>query len=162
MTGAEENERFLLCRIGSIFGALALRDVREIMRRLPIEALAGMPPFVLGLAVIRGSPTPVIDAARLLGPSAAPFLPNTSPASGRFVSLKLGERTAALAVDTVLVVGSMSAGTLADMPPLLGETATELVSAIGALDSKLLIVLKAARLVPNSIWGAIDDSGAFA
>jgi purine-binding chemotaxis protein CheW len=162
VTGAEENERFLLCRIGSILGALALRDVREIMRPLPIEALTGLPPFVLGLAVIRGSPTPVIEAARLLGPSAAPILPNTAPVSARFVSLKLGERTAALAVDTVLVVRSMAAGMLGEMPPLLGAATTELVAAIGALDGKLLIVLEAARLVPNSIWGAIEGSGAFA
>ena len=156
MTGAEGDHRFLLCRIGSRIGALTLDDVREVMRPLPIEPLGGAPPFVLGLAILRGSPTPVIDAARLLGPVGLP-----SPA--RFVSLRLGERTAALAVDAVLDVRSLAAGTIADIPPLLREAAAGVTSAIGALDTKLLLVLEAARLVPESIWGAIELSspGAF-
>jgi purine-binding chemotaxis protein CheW len=156
MTGAEEDERFLLCRIGSRVGALTLKDVREVMRPLPIEPLAGMPPFVLGLAIVRGFPTPVIDAGRLLGPIGLP-----SPA--RFVSLKLGDRTAALAVDAVLDVRSLAARAVAEIPPLLREAGADLVSAIGALDTELLLVLEAARLVPESIWGAIELSspGAF-
>jgi purine-binding chemotaxis protein CheW len=151
MTGAEKDDRFLLCRIGSRIGALTLNDVREVMRPLPIEPLAGAPPFVLGLAIVRGFPTPVIDAGRLLGPVALP-----SPA--RFVSLRLGERTAALAVDAVLDVRSLAAGNVADIPPLLREAGSEVASAIGALDTKLLLVLEAARLVPESLWDAIEPS----
>jgi purine-binding chemotaxis protein CheW len=156
MTGAEGDHRFLLCRIGSRIGALTLKDVREVMRPLPIEPLAGTPPFVLGLAIVRGSPRPVIDAGRLLGPIGL-----ASPA--RFVSLRLGERTAVLAVDAVLDVRSLAAGTLADIPPLLREAGTDVASAIGALDTELLLVLEAARLVPASLWDAIEpsSSGAF-
>jgi purine-binding chemotaxis protein CheW len=47
---------------------------------------------------------------------------------------------------------------LADIPPLLGETGADLVSVIGALDAKLLLVLEAARLVPDSVWNAIKAS----
>jgi purine-binding chemotaxis protein CheW len=155
MTGAERDDSFLLCRIGSRIGALPLDDVREIMRPLPIEPLAGTPPFVLGLAIVRGSPTPVIDAGRLLGSIG-------SQAPARFVSLRLGERTAALAVDAVLDVRTLAAGTTADIPPLLREAGADLLSAIGALDTELLLVLEAARLVPESIWGAIGPSGTFA
>jgi purine-binding chemotaxis protein CheW len=153
MTGAVG--KFLLCRIGSRIGALTLKDVREVMRPLPIEPLAGMPAFVLGLAIVRGLPTPVIDAGRLLGPSRLP-----SPA--RFISLRLGDRTAALAVDEVLDVCALADRVAADIPPLLREAAADLVCAIGALDTELLLVLEAARLVPQSTWGAIEpSSGAF-
>jgi purine-binding chemotaxis protein CheW len=151
MTGAEGDHRFLLCRIGSRIGALTLNDVREVMRPLPIEPLAGAPPFVLGLAIVRGHPTPVIDAGRLLGPAGLP-----SPA--RFISLRLGERTAALAVDAVLDVRSLPTGAVGDIPPLLREAGTDVASAIGALDAELLLVLEAARLVPASLWNAIDPS----
>jgi purine-binding chemotaxis protein CheW len=156
MTGAEKDDRFLLCRIGSRIGALTLKDVREVMRPLPIEPLAGAPPFVLGLAIVRGFPTPVIDAGRLLGPIGL-----RSPA--RFVSLRLGERTVALAVDGVLDVRPLAARAVVDIPPLLREAGADLVSAIGALDTELLLVLEAARLVPESIWGALEpsSSGAF-
>jgi chemotaxis signal transduction protein len=78
------------------------------------------------------------------------------------VSLKLGERTAVLAVDAVLDVRFLPTGVLADIPPLLHEGGDELVSVIGALDTKLLIVLEAARLVPDSVWNAINATGASA
>jgi purine-binding chemotaxis protein CheW len=135
------DDRFLLCRIGSCIGALAVKDVRETMRALPIEPLSGAPSFVLGLAIVRGSPTPVIDAGRLLGSS------SSSPA--RFISLKLDERAA------VLDIRVLPKGILADTPPLLREADQPLVSVIGALDAKLLVVLEAARLVPDSVWSSI-------
>jgi purine-binding chemotaxis protein CheW len=159
MSRAEENDRFLLCRIGSRIGALAIKDVRETMRPLPIEPLTGAPPFVLGVTIVRGFPTPVVDACRLLCPSVLPSTPITSPSPTRFVSLKLGERTAVLVVDAVLDVRSLPVGILADIPPLLHEGGDELVSVIGALDTKLLIVLEAARLIPDSVWSAIKVTG---
>ena len=161
MTRARENDPFLLCRIGSRIGALAVSDVRETMRPLPIESLTGTPAFVLGVALVRGSAAPVIDAGRLLDPSALPFAATTSPSAARFVSLKLGDRTAVLAVDAVLDVRSLAAGILAEIPPLL-ERGGELVSAIGALDAKLLVVLEAAHLVPESVWSEIKAAGASA
>jgi purine-binding chemotaxis protein CheW len=154
MIGATESDLFLLCRIGSRIGAVAVKDVRETMRPLPIEPLTGTPPFVLGVAIVRGSAVPVIDAGRLLDPSALPSATITSPSTARFVSLELGDRTAVLAVDAVLDVRSLAAGILAQIPPLLGA-GKELVSIVGALDTQLLLVLEAARLVPDSVWSEI-------
>jgi len=161
MSQGQENNRFLLCRIGSRIAALALEDVRETMRPLPIEPLIGTPPFILGLAIIRGFPTPVVDAGSLVGPSTSSS-PTLSLSPARFVSLKLGERTAALAVDAVLDVCLLPAETLSNIPPLLLGGGAQLVSVIGALDSKLLLVLEAARLVPDSVWIAIKTQGASA
>jgi purine-binding chemotaxis protein CheW len=155
MIGAEESDRFLLCRIGSRIGALALKDVRETMRPLPIEPLPGMPPFVLGVSIVRGFPAPIVDAVRLLKPLASSPPPIVSPPSARFVSLKLGSRTAVLAVDAVLDIRPLAAGILADIPPLLRETGAEQMAVIGALDAQLLFVLEAARLLPESVWSAI-------
>ena len=162
MIRAAESDRFLLCCIGSRIGALALRDVRETMRPLPVEPLLGAPSFVLGLATIRGSPTPVVDVGRLLGPSESAFTPAHSPTSARFVSLELGERTAALAVDAVLDVRSVSSQILANIPPLLRDAGASVASVVGALDTRLLLVLEAARLVPDSVWRAVETSGAVA
>jgi purine-binding chemotaxis protein CheW len=160
MTRAKQSDRFLLCRIGSRVGALALKDVRETMRPLPIEPLTAMPSFVLGVAIVRGFPAPVVDAGRLLNPFASPSTPIIASSSARFVSLKLGERTAALAVDAVLDIRPLAPGILADIPPLLREAGAEQMAAIGALDTQLLLVLEAARLVPESVWSAIKAPGA--
>jgi purine-binding chemotaxis protein CheW len=156
---ADENDRFLLCRIGSRIAALALRDVKETMRPLPVEPLPRAPPFVLGLATVRGSPTPVVDVGRILGPSAPTDTPAFAPSSARFVSIKLGERTAALSVDAVLDVRSLPSGILVSMPPLLREAGASVASVVGSLDTTLLLVLEAARLVPESAWTAIESSG---
>jgi purine-binding chemotaxis protein CheW len=156
---ADDNDLFLLCCIGSRIGALALRDVRETMRPLPVEPLAGAPPFVLGLATIRGFPTPVVDVGRLLGSSDPSCRPALCASLARYVSLELGERTAALAVDAVLGVRPVPSGVLINIPPLLQEACASVVSVVGALDARLLLVLETARLVPDSAWSAIEVPG---
>jgi purine-binding chemotaxis protein CheW len=158
MVRGEDTDRFLLCRVGSRIAALDVRDVWETMRPLPIEPLMGAPAFILGLAILRGFPVPVIDADRLLGSSVSSSTSLVSPSPARFVSLKLGVRGAALAVDAVLEIRALPAGMLANIPPLLGEAGADLVSVIGTLDATLLLVLEAARLVPDSVWNAIEFS----
>jgi purine-binding chemotaxis protein CheW len=158
MVRGEDNDRFLLCRVGSRIAALDVRDVWETMRPLPIEPLTGAPTFVLGLAIVRGFPIPVVDADRLLGSSVSSSTTPISPSPARFVSLKLGVRSAALAVDAVLEIRALPAGMLANIPSLLGEAGADLVSVIGALDATLLLVLETARLVPDSVWNAIKLS----
>jgi purine-binding chemotaxis protein CheW len=158
MVRGEDNDRFLLCRVGSRIAALDVRDVWETMRPLPIEPLTGTPTFVLGLSVVRGFAIPVLDADRLLGSSVSSSTTPISPSPARFVSLKLGVRGAVLAVDAVLEIRTLRAGMLANIPPLLREAGADLVSVIGALDAKLLLVLAAARLVPDSVWNAIKFS----
>jgi purine-binding chemotaxis protein CheW len=152
---AGDERRFLLCRIGPVIGALALEHVRETLRPLPIAPLAGVPEFVLGCSILRGQAVPVVDACRLVGraPSASPH---------RFISLKLGDRTAALAVDAVLDVRALPAEVLAQAPALLRGSDADVVSQIGTLDATLLLVLEAARLVPEDIFAAVEQRGASA
>jgi chemotaxis signal transduction protein len=60
----------------------------------------------------------------------------------------------ALAVDTVLGVRSIK--TDEPLPPLLGEAASEVVSAIGRLDAELLLFLGKARIVPEQLFEHLD------
>jgi purine-binding chemotaxis protein CheW len=132
---------WLLCRAGSSFCALPLGHVVEVMRVLPIEALAGTPVYVLGLSIIRGTPTPVVDTAILCSGRTAP--------SHRLVTVRAGTRIIALAVDRALGVQSIRAGT--PLPPLLREAASDMVSAIGRVDAELLLFLSTARIVPEEL-----------
>lgn len=140
----------LLCRVGTRVCALPLTHVYETMRPLPTSALAGTPAFVRGVAVIRGAPVPVVDAARLLGATDA------APAR-RFVTVRSGDRTVALAVDSVEGVSSLEAAELGELPPLLRDADAATVSAIGTLDAELLLVLESARVVPDSVWDKLDQ-----
>ncbi len=120
------------------------------MRPLPVEPIAGVPSFLLGLAVIRGSVVPIVDAASLLsGKSSRPT---------RFVTVRAGHRRIAVAVDTVLGIRSIPSGSLAALP-LLFEDALTGPSAVGTLDSELMLVVHGARLVPEHVWASIDADG---
>lgn len=141
----------LLVRTRTCVAALPLPSVVETLRPLPTEPVAGMPAFVRGVAVVRGGPTPVIDLAALL--SGGAFAPD--PEVARFVTLRVGERRVALAVAAVLGVGGLDESTLHSLPPLLGAACGEFVEALGAHDAQLLLVLRAARLLPEEVWRAL-------
>ena len=104
------------------------------MRPLPIDALASMPAFVLGVSIIRGQATPVVDTAMLVG--------TTARGRSRFVTLRVGSRRVALVVDAVVDVRALPSGQL---PPLVA--AADAVSSLAVLDRELLVVLDAARVI---------------
>lgn len=146
-------KRLLLCRAGAKVCGLPLQHVLETMRPLPVEPFAQMPPFVLGVAVIRGRPTPVIDTRQLLGS------PSQRPPQ-RYVTLGFGEhvaRIAAFALDSVLGVRDVDAKTLSALPGLLGVAGSDLIQAFGALDSELLLVLEHARVLPDAAWQMLEQ-----
>src|SRR5215475_13442189 len=83
----------LVVRAQAYLCALPLELVIEAMRPLPVEPLAGVPPFVRGISIIRGEPTPVIDLALLLGA--------TRELAWRFVTIRVAEKQVALSVGAV-------------------------------------------------------------
>lgn len=145
-----ESESFLFCRAGRLVCALPIAHVVEIMRPRPVDALAGTPPFVSGVSVVRGAPIPVVNVGCLLDQTGEPSMP------GRFVTVRLGSRHAALAFDAVLGVRAMHRSPAAPLPPLLRDAGAGVVSAIHALDSELLVVLESARAVPSAAFTQID------
>jgi purine-binding chemotaxis protein CheW len=148
----EEGEFFLLVRVGTQLCALPLQHVDETMRPQPVRVVAAQPRFVRGVAVIRGTPVPVVDAASALGSE-------ESTRATRFVTLRAGQRRVALGVDQVLGVRQVGRMQLSDLPPLLGAASEEVVSAIGTLDTELLMVLRSGKLVPEALWAAIEAGG---
>jgi purine-binding chemotaxis protein CheW len=119
------------------------------MRPLPIEPVAGAPDFVLGLAIIRGAPIPVLDLLVVL-------------AGGRrdrpirqLVTLRLADRQVALAVDRVMGVETLDATILSDLPPLLRCSDPGVVESIGASDGELLVLLRTGRLIETTVEDAL-------
>ena len=118
------------------------------MRPLPVAPLAGVPAFVLGLSVIRGTTTPVVDTGILLGL-------DEPPALKRFVTLKTGQSCVAIAVESIDGIIRMDAAALKGLPPLL-QTGSALVGAIGMLDREFLLVIQAAHIISESARQAIE------
>jgi purine-binding chemotaxis protein CheW len=126
--------------------ALPLRDVIETLRPLPIEPLAGAPSYVCGLSILRGAPVPVVDVGLLLGVEQV--------RATRLVALRVGTRTAALAVGAVLGVRTLAGDSA--LPPLLKQAAHGAIQTLGSLDRELLLVLEGARLVPVEVYALLD------
>lgn len=144
----------LVCRARRRLCALDVAEIVETMRPLPLEPWAGMPSFVLGASLIRGVPTPVVDAGALFGDDAP-------PAFTRFVTLRVGSRRVALAVEEIIGMRAVDAAPLIETPPLLREASGQVVATLGALDAALLSVLSAARLLPESPLGDGAHDSAF-
>jgi purine-binding chemotaxis protein CheW len=121
----------------------------ETMRSLPIEPMPDLPVFLLGVSIIRGAIVPVVDVARLLGL-------NTYPSHARFVTLKLGDRSVAFAVDDVIGVRRLTSETTTDIPPLLSAADAGVINEMTTLDAELILVLQAAYLIPDPVWEALD------
>ena len=138
----------LVFKVESLACALPIAAVVETMRPLPLQRVETAPPIVAGVAMIRGTPTPVIDTARLLGTGAA-------TETGRFVTVAVGDRQVALAVTSVVGLHAVAAAELRALPPLLAGADAGAVSAIGALDRELLLLLRSGYLVPDTVFAAV-------
>lgn len=142
----EGGEPSLVCRVRDLRCAIPLEHVEETMRPLAVEPLAGVPAFIRGLAIVRGSPIPVVDAAALIyGDTAEPT---------RFITLKVGARRIALAVDAVIGITAMAPDDYRALPSLFENAGLSAIAAIGVMDAELLLVLRATRLVPDDVWTA--------
>jgi purine-binding chemotaxis protein CheW len=150
MTGTiPGQDRVLVVEVKERFCALPLGQVIETMRPLPVETLAGLPPFVTGVATIRGIPTPVVDLGAILGVS-------DDSTGQRFVTVRAADRQVALLVSTIIGIRDLDMLTaIQDLPPLLQEASRDIVEKIGTLDERFLMVLQAGWRLPDAVWQAM-------
>ncbi len=143
---------WLVFRAGAHVCAIALDQVIETMRPLPIEVVAGAPSCVRGLCKIRGAAVPVVDAGRLLGERAV--------VAERIITIKVGGRVIALLTEAIVGIRAIRPEAAAALPPLLGEAAHETIAAIGALDTELLLFLRSTRIVAEELLDRFNAPGA--
>jgi len=139
---------FLICRCGSQLCAFSLEHVIESMRPLPVSAIPDMPPFLLGVAIIRGALTPVVQLSQLIGAKA-------SMLSTRFVTMATGTRITAFAVDSVIGVHLLDLALVLPITILSTQVESSNIAAITLLDSELLLVLQNSRIINDEVWNAL-------
>lgn len=150
MKSDSPSDLFLICRSDSRLCALPLENVAETMRSLPIEPMPDMPPFLLGVSIIRGIVVPVVCMTSLFGA-------NLRMRHARMVTLKLGERRVAFAVDDVIGIRKLDREATDDIPPLLGSADASLIELMTTLDAELIVVLRGAHMIPESAWSKLDE-----
>lgn len=142
---------YLLVRCRAWLCALPLTEVVETLRTLPLQPVAGAPPFVRGLSLLRGELVPVVDLALLLGGE-------HGAAAGRLILVRAGERRLALAVDEVLRVAPLPQS--AKVAPLISQALPEQVAALAVLDGAALAVLQSTHLISQEEWASLTPSTA--
>jgi purine-binding chemotaxis protein CheW len=145
-------ELSLVFRSAGHLCAVGLADVVEVMRPQPVTALAGAPPFVDGVSIIRARPTPVVRLAALFDSDAGD---DGGGRSDRFVTARGSGRLVAFAVDEVLGVRRLPPDAQDRTSPLLGALSRDVVPVMAALDGEPLCLLGHARLIPDSVWAAV-------
>jgi purine-binding chemotaxis protein CheW len=111
------------------------------MRPLPVEPLAGAPEGVVGMSVVRGHPTPMVDLAALLTGR------NAGANWSRLVTIEAGARTVGLLVDGVTDVREVNASRFAALPPLWEGERPPAVAGVGALDRELYFILDSMKML---------------
>jgi len=123
---SQNAQAWLACRSATHICALPVAAIVETMRPLPFEPFPKAPPFVSGIAIIRGIPTPVVDMRALMGEP--PSADHNREATGRFVTVKINARTVALAFDAVQGIHTLDASRVIGLPPLLQNVVGEMIS----------------------------------
>lgn len=141
----------LVARVGEVACAILIASVTETMRPLPADPLGDAPEYVVGVAIVRGQPTIVVETARLLG-----LAKGGSPR--RYVVVRTGAHPLALTFDEVIGVRRLSAMELSDLPPLLRRLTPDAMSKIGTADRHVMLLLESALVVPPELLARIRDT----
>jgi len=141
---------WLMFRTAGHVAALPISHVAETLRVLPVESLSGAPPYVIGLSIIRGAPTAIVDTALLFG--------SEPTKHQRTVVVRMGACTIGLAAEEILDVRTFGTDAVARLPSLFGNV--EPVSAVTILDEMLVLILESARIISEELLVSLLAQGA--
>ncbi len=131
--------------------AVPVEHAIETMRALPRTTVSGVPPWLLGISIVRGSPCPVVDLGCLLDggrPTAPP----------RYLVVRAGAQRIALAVDAVTGVRHLDDSRLARLPALLQPAREHGLDGVTVVDGELLEVLESSRILPPDLFVLLDQA----
>lgn len=136
----------LVFRAGPLYCALPLGEVVETMRPLATRPLAGTPPYVRGLTILRGAPTPVIDMTRLLT--------GVDGEIDRYIAVRAGRGPVACATGPVLGVQEIDVEPPEGPAALFTGVSKALIAAVGTVGTEPLLLLRGIAAVPDEVWEA--------
>jgi len=141
----------LVFRAGPLLCALRLDEILETMRPMETLPLAGTPAFVLGISVLRGVPTPVLDVSRLL--RGGPGEPR------RYITVRTERGPVAMATGEVIGIRAVQPESAGGHPALLGGASSRLVAGVDTVGVEPLLLLQSMRAVPDEVWEAAAAAG---
>lgn len=138
---------------GEEYGMEILR-VQEIIRMMDLTRVPNSPDFVEGVINLRGKVIPVIGLRQRFGLGVKEHDKQT-----RIVVVEVSGTVVGFVVDAVNEVLRIPADTV-EPPPRLTKLDRELVSGVGKLENRLLLMLDVEKLLSQSEQAAMSDVAA--
>lgn len=134
--------------------ALEILRVQEIIRMMDLTRVPNSPDFVEGVINLRGKVIPVIGLRKRFGLGGKEYDKQT-----RIVVVEVGGNVVGFVVDAVNEVLRIPADTV-EPPPRLTKLDRELISGVGKLESRLLLMLDVEKLLSQSEQAAMSGVAA--
>ena len=138
---------------GEEYGLEILR-VQEIIRMMDLTRVPNSPDFVEGVINLRGKVIPVIGLRQRFGMGSKEHDKQT-----RIVVVEVSGNVVGFVVDSVNEVLRIPADTV-EPPPRLTKLDREMVSGVGKLDNRLLLMLDVEKLLSQSEQAAMSGVAA--
>jgi purine-binding chemotaxis protein CheW len=137
---------------GQIFG-LDIGVIREIREWSPVTRVPGMPPYVAGVANLRGAILPVIDLAVRLG-----WEPTVFTDRHAIIIVQIGNRTCGLVVEQVSDLVLIDQASLQSPPTLGGTSALRFIEGLAPFRDRMVQVLDIEALAGGEMMSTLDSA----
>jgi purine-binding chemotaxis protein CheW len=136
-TPAEVELHLVTFHLGAEEFGIPIETVREVLRVGDITRVPQAPPHVKGITNLRGRIVPIVSIKSRMG------LPDTAPtARSRCVLVEVHGRVLGLLVDSVSNVVKVPMAAVAPPPEEIVTTATDYITGVARLGSRLIILLQ--------------------
>jgi purine-binding chemotaxis protein CheW len=135
---AEELRQLISFSVGEEEYGLELLRVKEVIRMREITWLPKAPSFVKGIINLRGDVIPIIDLRDKFGLES-----REDTAQTRVIVVEIEGRLLGLVVDSASQVVRIAADQIDPPPSVPGGFSQELITGVGKIDDRLVILLNA-------------------
>ncbi|MGM0653593.1 MAG: chemotaxis protein CheW [Bacillota bacterium] len=132
--------------------ACSINNVREVLKMIKVTPLPRSLDFVEGVINMRGEVIPVIDLRKRFGLPDAERTDNS-----RIIIVEVEERMVGLIVDSVSEVISLSSEQIQEAPSQVAGGKTDLITGVGKVDDRMLIILDLNRILTSEEQIALED-----
>ncbi len=131
--------------------ACNIKVVREVLKMVKVTPLPRLPDFVEGVINLRGEVIPVIDLRSRFGLQEV-----ERTADRRIINFEVDGRMVGLTVDSVSKVIRLPDKNIQDSPEKMAGAHTDLISGVGKVNGRLLIILDLKRILSAEEQAAFD------
>jgi purine-binding chemotaxis protein CheW len=149
--GAVGAREFLTFRLGAEEYGIDILKVQEIRGYDTVTQIANAPDFIKGVTNLRGTIVPIVDLRIKFGLGHVEYDQFTV-----VIILNVSDRVVGIVVDSVSDVLALSSDRIRPAPEFGAAVDTRYVTGIGALDSRMLILVDIERLMTGADMGLVD------